>query len=344
MKIPKVTVLMPVYNGEKYLKDAIESILNQDFIDFEFLIFNDGSTDGSEKIILSFSDSRIKLINNEKNIGLVNTLNKGLDSSLGEYIVRMDCDDVSLKNRLMVQVEFMDKHTNIGASGCYYNLLLKGRKAIVDFPLIQDELKSFMLFSCPIAHPTAIIRRSVVVKEKLRYRPEYVHAEDYDFWSQLSEFSQIANISEVLLNYRIHENQITGNVLFETEKRKSLSAIRSRQLKGLNIEPSAEELLLHHLISDGSKPENVEQLVKSESWLKRLMIENQKLKKLNNHYFEKIILERWLRMCFNYYGGRKGFFYFMNSELYGLIKLPFKQKFELFKNLYYSYKRKSIKK
>ena len=343
MKSPKVTVLMPVYNGEKYLRDAIESILKQDFIDFEFLIFNDGSTDDSEKIIRSYSDSRIRLINNEKNIGLVNTLNKGLESALGEYIVRMDCDDVSLKNRLTVQVEFMDKNTNIGASGSYYYRLLNGKKAIMDFPLNQDELKCFMLFICPIAHPTAIIRRCIVIKEKLRYRSEYIHAEDYDFWSQLSEFSQLANVSEVLLNYRIHENQITGNVLFETEKRKSLNDIRSRQLKRLNILPSLEELELHHLISDGSKPENDEMLVKSEVWLKRLMIENQKLKVLNNHYFEKIILERWLRMCFNYYGGRKGLHYFINSELYRLIKLPFKQKLEFFKNLYNSYKRKAIK-
>lgn len=343
MKSPKVTVLMPVYNGEKYLRDAIESILKQSFIDFEFLIFNDGSTDDSEKIINSYSDSRIKLINNEKNIGLVNTLNKGLETAIGEYIVRMDCDDVSLKNRLTVQVEFMDRNTNIGASGSYYCRLLNGKKAIMDFPLSQDELKCFMLFICPIAHPTAIIRRSVVVKEKLRYRQEYIHSEDYDFWSQLSEFSQLANVSDVLLNYRVHENQITSNADFAQQRNKTVSAIRKRQLEKIGIISSSDELNIHNLISDGTKPGLLADLNLAEEWLKKLISENDKNRILNKNYIEKIIIERWLRMCFNFYGGAKGLKYFYNSSLYDLVKLPIKTKLELINNLYYSWKRLKIK-
>lgn len=343
MSSPKVTVLMPVYNGEKYLRDAIDSILCQNFTDFEFLIINDGSTDGSQKIIDSYLDKRIKVLNNEKNIGLVNTLNKGFNEAQGEYIVRMDCDDVSLKNRLSVQVAFMDKNKTVGASGSYYYLLLNEKKALADFPLNQEEMKCFMIFNSPIAHPTAIIRASVIKENKLSYRSECIHAEDYDFWSQMSQYSELANVSDVLLNYRVHPNQITGNAAFLESKNKTLNAIRLRHLKQMDIIPTEMEMNIHHLISNGEKAENEQIIVQSELWLKKLQVENQKNNKFDEAYLGKIILERWLRMCFNFYGGRKGFQCFINSELYGLIKLPLRQKLEFFKNLYNSYKRKSIK-
>src|SRR4030067_2802339 len=114
---PKVTVLMSVYNGEKYLEKAINSILNQTFTDFEFLIVNDGSTDGSVKIIESYNDHRIRLVHNEANIGLINSLNKGLDLAQGEYVARMDCDDISLTERLPKKVSFLEKKTGILSFG-----------------------------------------------------------------------------------------------------------------------------------------------------------------------------------------------------------------------------------
>ena len=151
------------------------------------------------------------MLSNEKNIGLVNSLNIGFESAQGEYIARMDCDDISLPNRLSVQVKFMDQHHTIGASGSFYNLFLNGKKAVADFPLNINEMKCFMVFNSPIAHPTVIIRKSIIQKEKLFYRSEYIHAEDYDLWSQISAVSDLANVSDVLLNYRVHENQITSN-------------------------------------------------------------------------------------------------------------------------------------
>jgi len=117
MKEPKVTVLMPVYNGEKYLNEAIDSILGQTFKDFKFLIINDGSTDGTADILKSYKDSRIKVTNNEKNIGLTKSLNKGLKMAKSEYIARMDADDISLPTRLQKQVEFMDSHPKVGVCG-----------------------------------------------------------------------------------------------------------------------------------------------------------------------------------------------------------------------------------
>lgn len=343
MKSPKVTVLMSVYNGETYLRDAMDSILSQDFTDFEFLIINDGSKDDSEKIIRSYKDDRIRLIMNEKNIGLVNSLNKGFELAQGEYIVRMDCDDISHKNRLSTQVRFMDSHLSVGASGSFHNLLLNGKKAVADFPLKNDEIKCYMLFNSPIAHPAVIIRNSIIKKEKLLYRSEYIHAEDYDLWSQLSEIADLANVSDVLLNYRVHENQITKNQKLILERQQSMTGIRTRHLKKINIIPSPEEMKLHHLVSDGSKPESSQQLIDSEIWLKKILTHTLNNKQFDSNSIGKIVLERWLRVCFNYYGGKKGFQYFLGSELYSMIKLPFSKKLEFFKNLYYSYKRKAIK-
>ena len=341
MKMPKVTVLMPVYNGERYLKEAIESVLAQDFPDFEFLIINDGSTDSSGAIISSYTDPRIRTVDNGENIGLVNTLNKGLELASGEYIARMDCDDICIKNRLSVQVKLMDGNKELGASGSFYRLLRNNKKAIADFPLTNEEIKCFMVFNCPLAHPSVIIRTSLIKKHNLYYSSEFTHSEDYNLWSDISQYAQLANVSEVLLDYRVHENQITGNAKFLAVKNESLNAIRTRHLKMLGIVPTTEELIIHNLISNGEKPNTIEQLMSAEVWLKKIVDVNNKNKTLDKSYFEKIVLERWLRLCFNFYGGKKGLGYFYRSELHGAVKLAVSRKLELFKQIYYSYKRKN---
>ena len=116
-KDPKVTVLMSVYNGERFLREAVECILNQTFRDFEFLIINDGSTDGTRDIILSYKDSRIRLVNNKDNVGLTKSLNKGLAMSSGELVARQDSDDISSLHRLAQQVNFLDSHPEVVAIG-----------------------------------------------------------------------------------------------------------------------------------------------------------------------------------------------------------------------------------
>ncbi len=343
MKDPKVTVLMPVYNGEKYLKDAIESILCQDFTDFEFLIINDGSKDDSENIIRSFSDGRIRLVNNEMNIGLVNTLNKGFDLAKGQYIARMDCDDLSLKNRLKVQVDFMDQHPEVAVCGSYYYLLLNGKKAVADFPLTAEELSSYLIFNSPIAHPSAILRTSLIREKGLKYDSRFIHAEDYDLWSRISEHAGLANIPAVLLTYRVHENQVTENPALVGDKMKSVDALRQRHLKNINILPSVDELLLHNLISNGKKAASEEQVMAAEAWLKKITLSAKRQNAVEQSYLGKIILERWFRLCFNYFGGRKGLQYFLRSELFRSIHLPWSRKIELMRSIYYSYKRKGIK-
>ena len=144
--MPKVTVLMPVYNGSKYLKAAIDSILSQSFTDFEFLIINDGSTDDSVKIINSYHDQRIKLIDNKINQGLVAVLNQGLKLAIGEYIARMDSDDFSTCNRLSQQVRFMDKHNDIGVLGSWVKIMKGSDEFLGRYFLNHEEIKANLLF------------------------------------------------------------------------------------------------------------------------------------------------------------------------------------------------------
>ena len=199
---------MSVYNGERYLREAIDSILNQTFSDFEFIIVDDGSMDSSLEIIRAYNDERIRLIRNERNLGLTASLNKGLDQSRGEYVARMDCDDVSLPERLARQVAFMDANPKVGASSTWAldidaeGNVLRRRKA-----LVGAQLDNFY-WRTPLIHPSAIIRFSQF--KELRYDERIRYAQDYDLWLRIKERSSLANLPECLLLYRVHDESITG--------------------------------------------------------------------------------------------------------------------------------------
>lgn len=233
MSNPKVTVLMPVYNAEKYVGEAINSILNQTFIDFEFLIINDGSTDNSLDVIKSFDDLRIKLINNEMNLGISPTLNKGIDIAQGDYLARMDADDISLSIRLEKQVEFMDSHQHIGICGSWVQTFDKsGDQSIWKYPQTHEELLFLLLFNTCFAHPSVCIRKQVFLDSKLRYRQEFVPAEDYYLWAELASITQFFNLQEVLLRYRFSETQISNDSLL---RQKNVSMIKRKVLNDIGV-------------------------------------------------------------------------------------------------------------
>ncbi len=212
MKTPRVSVVMPVFNGERYLREAIDSILTQTYKDFEFIIVNDGSTDNSESIIQAYDDPRIVYLKNEQNSKICVTLNKGLYAARGEYIVRMDCDDISLSDRIAQQTSFMDKHQNIAVAGS--DLLIFGEDVEEHhFESLhsQQMCKMGLIFNSCLAHPSAIIRKSVLDDLNLRYKDEYKGMEDFELWWQISKQHEITNIPKVLLKYRKHKDQVTQN-------------------------------------------------------------------------------------------------------------------------------------
>lgn len=202
---PLVSVLMSVYNGEEYLCEAIESILAQTYRNFEFIIVNDGSTDGSETIILKYAqkDKRIIYVKNEVNIRLVASLNKGISIAKGKYIVRMDADDISVTERIEKQVVYMEGHPDVGVCGSFFKVFGEGRTSCISRkPESDTEIRASLLTTNPLGHPNVIIRKSYLIYNKIQYDEKYYRMEDWGLWISLMPFCKFHNIQEVLLNYR----------------------------------------------------------------------------------------------------------------------------------------------
>lgn len=212
-----ITVLLPVFNAEKFLASAIESILKQSFADFELLIFNDGSTDASENIILSYHDQRIFYIKNAHNKGLIATLNSGIDMARGMYIARMDADDISLPDRFLKQKNFLDSEKNIAMVACTVTVIDENGETIGPWELdrktiLPKQIKRTMILENCIAHPTVMGKTSVF--KKFKYNKAQIHIEDYDLWLRLLNHKvAIAKIPDQLLLYRTHRASVTGKNL-----------------------------------------------------------------------------------------------------------------------------------
>ena len=202
----RVTVLMPVYNGERFLREAIDSILNQSYQDFEFLIIDNASTDQSRNIVLSYNDKRIQFIQNSENLGLEKSLNKGIRQAKGEYIVRMDCDDISLPQRLQKQIDFMDTNPRVAVCGSWVETFGDDNN-IWKFPLNNEEICCGLLFYSALAHPSVVLRKDLFVDNKFFYDElqRFEWAEDYELWVRISQKHELANIGEVLLLHCLHE-------------------------------------------------------------------------------------------------------------------------------------------
>ena len=205
----KVSVLMAVYNGERYLRQSVESILNQTYSDFEFIILDDGSNDSTLSILNEYAprDRRMVLVRNETNIGLARSLNLGLELAQGEYIARMDADDISMPERLAVQVAYLETHSDIGVLGskAYF---VDDEMSTINYPENPDYLKWCLCFYNPIAHPSVMYRHSLIDSVG-GYNEEYQFAQDYELWGRLSGITKLSNFQQVLVQMRKHEGNVT---------------------------------------------------------------------------------------------------------------------------------------
>lgn len=202
-----ISVIMPVYNCERYVEDAVGSILCQSYRDFEFLIIDDASTDNTVSIITKFNDSRIQLINKPKNTGYTNSLNYALSIAKGKYIARMDGDDVSLPERFAKQIYFLESHPKVVVCGTNYSFLGSNKQIIQ--PKTHEAIKIVLLEETCFGHPTVMMRKSVLDKYNLQYEIEKEPAEDYALWVTLLNYGKLHNLQEVLLNYRVYEGQVS---------------------------------------------------------------------------------------------------------------------------------------
>lgn len=294
MTLPQISVIMPVYNAGKYLKESIDSILNQSFYDFEFFIIDDKSVDNSLEIIKSYKDDRIILIEKEVNTGYTDSLNMAIKLSKGKYIARMDADDISVKDRFLKQHSYMEDNPDILLLGSSYKII--GKEKIYNFPKSYEDIKVFALTQNPIPHPTVLIRSSILHDNELFYDRSYEPAEDFELWTRIIELGRVENLQEVLLNYRVHEGQIS-NTKKEIQDR-AADKIRIKQLKKIiciDEMPFSEEFILG-MLTKREKRISGESLVKLKKILNKIFEENKK-----KNLYDSVILERFLRIFWLHY-------------------------------------------
>lgn len=240
--MPRVTVLMSVYNGERFLRESVESILAQTFCDWELLIINDGSTDRSREIILSYHDPRIRLVDNERNLGLTNSLNRGLALATGQLIARQDADDISEPERLAKQVAFLDAHPEVVLLGTqFYRIDAQGQVlGRSHLPCDHIDLLWSLLFFCPFLHTSVMFAKSVVLETVGPYDPAYNGVEDYELWNRIARQWPVANLGEYLVRYRVHPQSITQSSDHSNRKGAALSMALIADLLGDDMDPTAQ--------------------------------------------------------------------------------------------------------
>jgi len=249
---PRITVLLPVYNAEKYINESVHSILNQTFKDFELIIINDGSTDSSLHIINGFTDDRIVKINNNENIGLIDSLNKGLGAAKGEYIARMDADDISIAERFEKQINYLDNHPTIDILGTGFEIFGSENKTI-QVSIDSKELEIDLYFQNIICHPSIMMRTKSLVENKLTYEKKFTHNEDWAFWlTAVNKGLKINNLNEVLLKYRLEGQNIT--TLHASTAFARHNSLYSHFLKDLYGDCNQEIIDIHQFVSNPKSP------------------------------------------------------------------------------------------
>lgn len=212
---PKVSVVMSVYNGERHLREAVDSILSQSLSDFEFIVVDDGSTDDTWQILTSYDDPRVVLVRNQENVGLTISLNRALEMARGEYIARMDADDVSLPERLSAQVQFLDATEDVGLVSCPFIEIDQESHEVRLFPLpaTDDDIMANLLGgrNC-LSHGATVFRRECV-EQVGAYRDQFQFAQDYDLWLRIAEHYKVANLEQPL-----YERRITPGMISTAEK------------------------------------------------------------------------------------------------------------------------------
>ena len=228
---PLISVLLPVYNAELFIEEALQSVLSQTYTNFECIIIDDASTDKSVEIIKSFNDNRIILIEKEQNTGYTKNLNYGITVAKGKYIARMDADDISLPTRFEKQINQFESNPSLVVCGTIFQIIDSDK--IIYNPETHDAIKLAMLKDSAIGHPTAMIKSSVLKNNSINYDPTYEPAEDYNLWVKLLAHGEFYNIQEVLFLYRVHENQVSN--VRKNLQRDSASKSRFKMLSYFNV-------------------------------------------------------------------------------------------------------------
>lgn len=278
---------MPVYNVASYVAEAVKSVLEQTFEDFELIIIDDGSTDETYNIINQFNDRRIIKLQNKINLGIAYTLNEGISMAKGIYIVRMDGDDISLKERFEKQICFMNDNPDLLLSGTYMEAISEKGTSLQIYkkPVDQENIKIGLFFGhTSFAHPSIIIRKEVMDSYHLRYDSAFRYAEDYDLYCRSSQYALMANIPECLIQYRIHDESVSRKYNIQQQHDARLALYLHLLRLGLPFTP--EDFMLHSSIAFPSDDLCFSE-EKIQSWFKYVLNWNTLMNHYDKEQFEK---------------------------------------------------------
>ena len=294
---------MPIFNGDTFLKESIESILNQTYRNFELILIDDGSTDRTPVMLDNYSDhdKRIRVFH-QPHSGLIKSLNKGLELAKGKYLARMDADDISLPERLEKQAAYLENNPEVGVCGTWAKKFgLPNKNQTIKMPTSPEEIKSGLLFNNTLIHPTVMMRLSSLRKYNLYYCEDHLSAEDYGLWLRCSFNFSLANIPQVLLNYRVRKESVTSQVFSRSESYQHRYAAIKRVYKialtHLGVDVTPEALELHFAIYYSGLPRDAGFLDRAENWLALLRSTNLKTKKFSQEALEKRIGMKWYTVC-----------------------------------------------
>lgn len=273
---PKVSVVIPLYNREKYVRSAVDSILSQTFSDFELLVIDDGSTDGSIAVVQSYSDPRIRFVRNNTNLGVSATRDKGIQLARGEYLAFLDSDDCAYPDRLRKQTAFLDNHPDYAAVGSWSEWMSEeghpsGR--IKRKPTSSKEIAAWRLFQQGIENSASMARTDVL--RAYRHREDFDVCSDFELWARIAANHKLATLPEVLVRRRIHAGQLTQEKAARTEGQRLAIYAAQLHLLGISFTDSdlKRHLLLRSMRKRGFRPDLV-YLEWAETWLLRLKAAN----------------------------------------------------------------------
>jgi glycosyltransferase involved in cell wall biosynthesis len=294
--VPKVSVVTAVYNGAKYLRETLRSILEQTFDDLEYILVDDGSTDDSVAIIRSIGDPRIRLIENDRNRRLVYTRNRGITEARGDYVALTDHDDVSLPTRFAKQVRFLDTNPDFGLVATWYDYINLTGAPIVKRPYRRyapAECSVSLLYRNIFGNSTLMVRRSAIPDPP--YAPEFPLCEDYDFLAQVARRHPIGMLPEVLVKYRLTTgsySNFVGKQTFDLAR-----VLKRRLLSEMGVEPTERELDVHHNLECNNLPRDPDLLRETSAWLEHLVAANERSRTHDTHAFAVIAGNEWFELC-----------------------------------------------
>ncbi|MBF9236754.1 glycosyltransferase family 2 protein [Hymenobacter sp. BT683] len=290
----RVSVILPVYNVGLYIENTIQSILQQTFKDFELIVLDDCSTDDTVKRVLAFTDSRVKVIVNTHNMGRAGTDNIALEYVSGEYIAKMDGDDICHPERLAQQVAYLDKHPEVNVVGSFMQNF-GSSNYLNRYPAHPEDAQVLTLFTLPTGNPSAMLRASLFFEHKMRYDASLRQTEDYEFCARYIRQLRIATIQAPLIKYRVPPHIQKKAVL--NERANVSDVVRENLLRRWGIPFTARELQIYNKIAMLQPLQDI-QLSEVEAWLYKMVSYNEKFPLFNQNALQRGLGVRWFEVCY----------------------------------------------